>query len=97
MPNHAEELIRLARQAFVDLTSAEAKFLRKNAEGEIPDYCVGSNGRDDPAKADQWGPERTIRADCIRWLCVTAKARPLIIDNRLRAMGAKIEGALQLP
>jgi len=94
--DNVEELISMAREVFVDLTAPEENFLRANAEGRVPNFCVGPEKDNDPANADQWGPERTIRADCIRWLCVTAKARPLIIGNRLRAMGAKIEGALQL-
>ena len=56
----------------------------------------GFNERDDPAHARQWGPKRTLRAECIRWLCITTKARPLVMGNRLRAKGAKIVGALQL-
>lgn len=86
----------MALEALVDLTTAEEEFLRKNAQGEFPDYCVGSNERDDPANAHQWGPERTLRAECIRWLCMTMKARPLVLGNRIRAKGAKIKGVLQL-
>lgn len=96
MANNAEQLISMAREAFVDLTPAEEFFLRINAQDQVPNFCVGPEENNDPANADHWGPERTIRADCIRWLCVTAKARPLIIGNRLGARGAKIEGVLQL-
>jgi hypothetical protein len=86
----------MALDAFIDLSAAEKDFFRKNAEGGFPDYGEGFNERDDPAHARQWGPERTLRAECIRWLCITTKARPLVKGNRLRAKGAKIVGALQL-
>jgi hypothetical protein len=96
MANTAEQLISMAREVFVGLTAAEEEFFRRNAEGGFPDYSEGSNERDDPAHAVQWGPERTLRAECIRWLCVTPNARPLMVGNRLRVRGAKIVRALQL-
>ena len=96
MSKNAELLISMAREAFVGLTAAEEEFFRRNAEDQIPNFCVGPEENNDPANADRWGPDRTIRADCVRWLCVTTEARPLIIGNRIRAIGAKIEGALQL-
>jgi hypothetical protein len=96
MPDNAQKLISMAREAFIDLTAAEEYFLRMNAEGGIPNFLIGPEENNDPADADQWSAERTIRADCIRWFCVTKKARQLIVGKRLRAMGAKIEGALQL-
>jgi hypothetical protein len=96
MADNAEQLVSMAREAFSDLTAAEEEFFGRNAGGGFPDYWVGSKERDDPAHADQWGPERTVRAECIRWLCMTTKARPLVMGNRLRARGAKIKGALQL-
>ena len=96
MADNAEQLVSMAREAFVDLTPAEAFFLRLNAQDVVPNYCIGPEANNDPAIADQWGPKRTIRADCIRWLYVTEEARPLIIGNKLCAMGAKIKGALRL-
>jgi hypothetical protein len=96
MADNAEQLVSMAREAFVDLTPPEAFFLRLNAQDAVPNYCIGPEQNNDPAIADQWGPKRTIRADCIRWLCVTEEARPLITGNKLCAMGAKIEGALRL-
>ena len=75
MSANADELISIAREAFVNLSTAEEHFLRKNADGDFPDYRVGSEDRDDPANANQWGLDRTIRAGCVRWLCITAKAR----------------------
>src|SRR5262249_43454132 len=57
---------------------------------------VRSDDLNNPAVGNQWGLERTIRASCIRWICVTAKARPLIVGNRIRAIGAKIADPLEL-
>jgi hypothetical protein len=82
MADNADQLVSMAREAFVDLTAAEEIFFRTNAEGGFPDYCVRSNERDDPTDAHQYGLEHTLRAECIRWLCITTKARPLILGNR---------------
>jgi hypothetical protein len=65
MPANAEKLVSLARETFSELSTAEEEFFRKNAEDKIPNCCVGPLEDNDPAKADQWGPERTIRADRI--------------------------------
>jgi hypothetical protein len=96
MPNNSDALISLAKEVFSDLTEAEESFFRLNAIGDYPVFGDGSSDLDKPEKADEWGPERTIRADCLRWLCLAQAARPLIVGIRLRAVGAKIQGLLQL-
>jgi hypothetical protein len=55
MADNADQLVSMAREAFVDLTAAEEIFFRTNAEGGFPDYCVRSNERDDPTDAHQYG------------------------------------------
>jgi hypothetical protein len=96
MPNNSDVLISLAKGVFSDLTEAEESFFRLNAIGNYPVFGDGSSDLDKPEEADEWGPERTIRADCLRWLCLAQAARPLILGIRLRAVGAKIQGLLQL-
>ena len=95
MANNAEQLISLALERFGQISAAEEKLFRTTANGEIADYCVGSN-LDHPANVDKWGRERTLKAECLRWLCITSNVRPLLTADGLRVRGAKIEGAFQL-
>jgi hypothetical protein len=95
MADNAEKLVSMALDRFGQLTVSEEKLFRTSANGEIADYCVGSN-EDHPANVDQWGRERTLKAECIRWLCITPNVRPLLTADGLRVRGAKIEGAFQI-
>src|SRR6266403_6224537 len=66
----------LAQARFTNLTAAEAKICRAASNGELA-FCGTSedpnHATNDPSKASQWGTERHVRADLVRWLCVTAK------------------------
>lgn len=96
MPNNSDALVSLAKEVFSDLSAAEESFFRLNALGQFPVFGDGFSVFDKPERADEWGPERTIRADRLQWLCLNQAARPLIVGVRLRAVGAKIQGLLQL-
>jgi hypothetical protein len=50
----------------------------------------------DPAHADQWGKEREVRAELIRWLCVDPRAKALVDPQGIRLLGARITGKLNL-
>ena len=95
------ELEHLARQRFLDppLTEAELRLLRAAPKGELA-VCGPNADDDDPAndpeKATNWGPERVIRADLIRWLCVSRPAKELIDPKGIQAYGARIPDALDL-
>ncbi len=95
----APDLETLARAHFEDLTEAELKLLRAAAKGEVA--VCGPNARDDdpandPAKAGEWGPDRQIRADLIRWPCVHPDAKQRVDPTGIQVFGAKITGALDL-
>jgi hypothetical protein len=89
----AYDLIAAARSRFGELSAAEQKVLHAVARGEVA-YCGPSDQDDDPAndpaKADQWGKERTIRANLIRWLCVDREASERIDPRGIQVHGAKI-------
>ena len=56
-----------------------------------------ANEDNDPSKADkEWGLEREIRAEVIRWLCVDEKAKQEVDPKGVRVYGAKITGKLDL-
>src|SRR5271157_6147452 len=72
-----DDLEVLAQARFGELSQAELKLLSAAPKGEAA-FC-GPSGKDDdpandPAKADEWGSDREIRADLIRWLCVDRDA-----------------------
>jgi hypothetical protein len=96
MADKAKQLVSMARDRFGPLTQTEETLFRATANGEVADYCVGSNEFDNPANVSQWGPERTLKAERIAWLCITPDVRPLITGNRILVKGAKIEGVFQL-
>ncbi len=93
------DLEQLARARFAPLSDAEIKLLRAAPKGETA-YC-GPSVRDDdpnnnPADSDSWGPERWIRAELVRWLCVDRDAKDCVDPRGLRAHAAGIRGKLDL-
>jgi hypothetical protein len=95
----SEELIRLAETRFQPLREAELKLLRAAPLGEVA-WC-GSSQKDfdpanDPAKANAWSNDRSIRAALIRWLCIDREAREYVDPRGVQVHGARIEGTLDL-
>jgi sRNA-binding regulator protein Hfq len=94
-----EALLQLAQARFAPLRDAERTLLAAAPLGETAwcgpsskDFDPGNN----PAKADGWGPERSIRAGLIRWLCIDREARDYVDPLGIHAHGARIEGSLDL-
>ncbi len=54
------------------------------------------NPANDPTKAKEWGKQREIRADLIRWMCVDQQARQMVDPKGIQVVGAKICGQLDL-
>ena len=95
MADKTDQLFERAREKF-ELTSTEETVLetlcRTFANGEVADYSAGEEELNDPARADQWGEDRTLHADWIFWLCTDPKAAALSRPKGLRVVGAKVEG-----
>jgi hypothetical protein len=94
-----DDLVALARARFPDLSEAELTLLRAAPKGEVA-WC-GPSAKDDdpandPAKAEEWGPEREIRAELIRWLCVDRDAASAVDPVGIQVHAARIMGALDL-
>jgi hypothetical protein len=95
----AGSLEQLARARFGTLSAAELKLARAVPKNETA-YCGPSHddndAHNDPGRADQWGPERHIRADLIRWLCLDRTARDRVPPIGIGVHAAKIVGELDL-
>ncbi len=98
-PSKAEHLVDMARAEFADLSAAEEKLLRSAAVGERA-ACGPSPELEDPsnnpANSDEWGSEREIRADRIRWLCLVPEASSRVDPAGVQVVGAKITGELDI-
>jgi hypothetical protein len=68
----------LAGLRFGALSEAELRVLRAVPRGDVA-YCGPSeeyrDPSNDPSQADDWGPEREIRAELLCWLCVEQLGR----------------------
>ncbi len=95
------KLLSLAQTSgkFPELTDCERNLLRKAQVGDFA-YCGPSEDDDDPAnnpaKPAIWDPQRKIRAELIRWLCVDRAAKALVDWRGIRVHAARIAGELDL-
>lgn len=101
LQDQINELERLARARFTDppLSEAEQKLVRAAPKGEFA-ICGPKVKRDDPAydpsKAEEWGGDREIRAELIRWLCVNRRAKELVDPRGIQLFGAMVSDSLDL-
>lgn len=95
--NSAEKkLFTLAQEKFQELSDSEYELFRAIANGKTIDYRTGVGANDQPENASQWGVERILRGDRLRWLCIEPAVWQLCLPQGLDVAGAKIEGALNL-
>jgi hypothetical protein len=96
MSTAAQRLQALATEQFSTLTPAEEHLLTQAANGKEAHYESLNEAENDPRQADTWGPERTVYADVLRWLCVDRDAIRHVDPKGLSIHGARIEGPLDL-
>ena len=73
-----DSLIDLAGQKFGQLTPVEEKLFGAADRHEAVDFKANTDDLNDPASAEQWGEERTLKADRLVWLLTTPKAIELL-------------------
>lgn len=81
------ELLKLAEGEFSNLTPAETALMKfagdyRSEPGGFAaagPSAIPGDPSNDPAHADEWGAEREVRAELIRWLCVDPRARSSIL------------------
>jgi hypothetical protein len=77
----------LARARFQELSRAEVELLHAAPKGGLA-LCGPNQTNDDPvndpSKAEEWGDERQIRADLIRWLCTDRDAKEKVDPRGIR-------------
>lgn len=91
------EIVTAVMSQIPDLTQSELKMLCAAVEGQVA-YCGPSpesnHPHNNPLFADFWAPDRDVRAQLVRWLCVHAAEA---VDPRgIFIHGARIEGDLDL-
>jgi hypothetical protein len=95
----AESLIKMAQARFGVLTEAELRMLRAAPTRELA-WASNSDDPDEPlndlAKAENWGKERTIRAELLVWLLSDTEASELVHPSGVGVAAARIVGKLDL-
>ncbi|TKJ38749.1 MAG: hypothetical protein CEE38_03330 [Planctomycetes bacterium B3_Pla] len=96
MSKNGPNLIELAKQKFGTLTEAEEKLFQAFANGQLADFSAKDATNNNPADANNWGPERTIKSEHIAWLCRDDHASELVAHNGIWVKGARVDRRIQL-
>jgi hypothetical protein len=95
--NTAPQRLRaLVTKRFPTLTPAEEHLLSCVTDGQEAHYESTNNDENDPRQGDTWGPERTIHAEVLRWLCIDYAAIRYVDPKGLLIHGARIDGTINL-
>jgi hypothetical protein len=81
------------------LSAAERKLIHAAPLREVPWFGPDDepdNPANDPAHAENWGPERTVRAEFVEWLVSDAHASQYVHPSGLALAAARISGSLDL-
>jgi hypothetical protein len=89
-------LVSLARSSFEKLSQAELEVLESSTFGRLAVCASQPISSIDAREGPTWGPERQIRGEVIRWLCVERGANSLIDPNGVQIVGARIVGHVNL-
>jgi len=77
-------------------TEAEQRVLDAALTGKACNFKVGDETLDDPANGEDWGEERTLRADFLFILLTDSRGDWDQPPKGVQIIGAKVEGTLNL-
>jgi hypothetical protein len=95
----SNNLEALAVRRFGKLSAAETLVCYCARKGKTAGCGPNFDGNDvgnDPAQSENWGSERTIRAELISWLCVEPEPSGQVDRREVQVYGAKITDNLDL-
>ena len=95
----SDVLEKMARAEFGNLSAAERTLVRSASHREVNWVGPNSNPDDpanDPAHAEKWGPDRSIRAGLLAWLISDPDTAGYIHPSGAGIAGARILGNLDL-
>jgi hypothetical protein len=78
------------------LSEAEQRLWEAFPYGDTVNYSSGDSALDDPARAAEWGPDRTIQAKVICALLLGARAPIPGRTAGVRVVGARVVGQMEL-
>jgi hypothetical protein len=98
--NPGVTLEMMAQQKFGGaLSAAESKLLQAAPMRDVPWFGPSDdpdNATNDPAHAESWGRERTVRAEMVAWLLSDPNVSRFVHPSGLALAGARIAGGLDL-
>jgi len=94
--DNTSKLLELATEMFRTLTEADKALFKAVATGALADYSDQDEKKNHPAVANNWGPDRIIKADRIAWLCMNPQASTMVTHRGILVKGALINGKLDL-
>jgi hypothetical protein len=97
-PETKPTLLQLAEAKFKSppLSAAEKELFIKTEIGQGASALTNDEGKDNPAQAKDWGPERVVRAECLEWLCTNPEAVKHVTFRGITIQGMRVEGKLDL-
>ncbi len=100
-----DPLVQFAERTFPNLSTCEAVTLYAAARGENAicapglrdlDHVDLKNPDNNPADGFKWAPDRSVRADLLRWMLTDGEARKYLDPSGIQIRGARISGLLNL-
>jgi hypothetical protein len=88
------DLVALAQPQFGEFTGAEREMLERAATRESIAHLDDLSRR--TVSAAEWHRDRYVRAELVRWLCVSHEARQLVDPRGVRITSSYVDGELDL-
>ncbi|XGV98268.1 MAG: hypothetical protein ACAF41_04895 [Leptolyngbya sp. BL-A-14] len=93
MADLTNDLLNLARQTFGQLTDADKKLFDAVARHEEANFKSDADELNQPDTWEQWGVQRTLKADRLVWLVTTPAVAAFLSFRGLRLTGPHIESS----